>query len=105
MQFEFIHSRDGSELFQVLEFVRDGTQRGVQLHLAVELLFPFEPGIQLLPFPLLRLNRLEAGDVLRETLACARGQWDVAANDLFVEAGKIERDGKRWTLGIQQLRL
>ena len=60
------------EFDEILEFVRDGTKRGVQLHLAVELLFPFEPGLQLLSFPLLRLNRPEAGDVLRETLArCA----------------------------------
>lgn len=50
----------------------DAAQSGVQFHLAVELLFLFEPRFQLLPFPSLRLNRPEAGDVLGEALTRAR---------------------------------
>jgi hypothetical protein len=43
----------------------------------------------LVPFPFLRLNRPEAGDVVRETLTHPRGQRDVAANDVLVERCKV----------------
>lgn len=87
------------------KFGGDGSKRGIQLHLAVELYLPVQSGFQLLSFPPFGLNCLKPGNVIGKALARTGRQWDVLANNLLVKPGKIERDGQRWTLRRQRLRL